>query len=135
VIRAEFAVRNIGLLATLRGPTPRVGRHLRDLGILENAALAAAGGRIVWVGGDLELDGRVDPRQVLDAAGAAVVPGFVDAHTHLAYCGNRDPEIVRRLSGASYQDIAHSHNLLGRCLRRHPPHGRQHWFAWPQENR
>jgi imidazolonepropionase len=108
VIRAEFAVRNIGLLATLRGPTPRVGRHLRDLGILENAALAAAGGRIVWVGGDLELDGRVDPRQVLDAAGAAVVPGFVDAHTHLAYCGNRDPEIVRRLSGASYQDIAAS---------------------------
>ncbi|HEY6554509.1 MAG TPA: imidazolonepropionase [Vicinamibacteria bacterium] len=108
MIRADIAVRNIGLLATLRGPTPRVGRHLRDLGLLENAALAAAEGRIVWVGGDLELDARVDPEQVLDAAGAAVVPGFVDAHTHLAFAGNRDDEIVRRLAGASYQDIAAS---------------------------
>jgi imidazolonepropionase len=42
----------------------------------------------------------------LDAGGGAVVPGFVDAHTHLAFLGNRDDEIERRLAGASYADIA-----------------------------
>jgi imidazolonepropionase len=108
VIVADFAVRNIGLLATLRGPTPRVGPHLRDLGVIENAALAASEGRIVWTGGDHELEARVRVADdhVLHAAGAAVVPGFVDAHTHLAFAGNRDDEIVRRLAGASYKDIA-----------------------------
>jgi imidazolonepropionase len=42
----------------------------------------------------------------LDAEGGAVVPGFVDAHTHLAFAGDRDDEIRRRLAGASYQEIA-----------------------------
>jgi imidazolonepropionase len=108
VIAAELAVRNIGLLATLRGPTPRIGPHLRDIGAIPNAALAAADGRIVWVGGDHQLQTRirVPPEHVLDCAGAAVIPGFVDAHTHLAFAGNRDDEIVRRLAGASYKDIA-----------------------------
>jgi imidazolonepropionase len=108
VIGADFAVRNIGLLATLRGPTPRVGRHLGDLGVVEDAALAASSGRIVWVGGDRELEShvRVAAEHVLDAGGGGAVPGFVDAHTHLAFAGNRDDEIVRRLAGASYADIA-----------------------------
>jgi imidazolonepropionase len=44
--------------------------------------------------------------QVLDAEGAAVVPGFIDPHTHLAFAGDRDDEIRRRLAGASYQEIA-----------------------------
>jgi imidazolonepropionase len=108
VIAADFAVRRIGLLATLRGPTPRVGAQLRDLGVIGDAALAAAGGRVVWVGADAELATRVhvSAEHVLDGAGAAVVPGFVDAHTHLAFAGHRDDEIVRRLAGASYKEVA-----------------------------
>jgi imidazolonepropionase len=42
----------------------------------------------------------------LDAAGGAVLPGFVDAHTHLAFAGDRDDEIRRRLAGATYAEIA-----------------------------
>jgi len=108
VITADFVVRNIGLLATLAGETPRTGSSLRELGVLRNAALASAQGRIVWVGSDrdLEMKVQVPAVGVLDADGGAVVPGFVDAHTHLAFAGNRDDEIVRRLGGASYQDIA-----------------------------
>ena len=111
MIAADFVVRHAGSMATLAGPAPRVGPAQRDLAIREHAALAACGGRIAWVGPDRELDRAVTfapGATVLDAEGAAVLPGFVDAHTHLAYAGDRDDEIRRRLAGASYREIAES---------------------------
>jgi imidazolonepropionase len=106
---ADLVVRNIGRLATLAGATPRTGAGLRDLAIVEAAAVAAHQGRIVYAGSEAGLAAAVAPvpgAAVLDAEGAAVVPGFVDAHTHLAFAGDRDEEIRRRLAGASYRDIA-----------------------------
>src|SRR5437773_10485333 len=43
---------------------------------------------------------------VVDAHSGAVVPGFVDAHTHVVFCGDRRHELRRRLAGASYAQIA-----------------------------
>ena len=43
---------------------------------------------------------------MLDATGGAVVPGFVDPHTHVVFAGDRRDELRRRLAGASYADIA-----------------------------
>ncbi|MGE5126773.1 MAG: imidazolonepropionase [Betaproteobacteria bacterium] len=109
MIAADLAVRRIGLLATLAGKAPRTLAGMRELGLREHAAIAAAGGRIAWVGDDRDFDGSVSlaPGGVLlDAAGAAVVPGFVDAHTHLAFAGDRDDEIRQRLAGASYEQVA-----------------------------
>jgi imidazolonepropionase len=109
MIEADLLIRGIGRLATLAGPFPRAGAAMRKLGVLENAAVAAAAGRIAWVGPDAEAAAAVRLRpggEELDAAGAAVVPGLVDAHTHLAFAGDRDDEIRRRLAGASYQEIA-----------------------------
>jgi len=109
VIAADFAVRRIGRLATLAGPAPRTGAAMRDLSIVPDAAIAVAGGRIAWVGPDAAFEAAVQMSpggEALDAAGAAVMPGFVDPHTHLAFAGDRDDEIRRRLAGASYQEIA-----------------------------
>ncbi|HET7294491.1 MAG TPA: imidazolonepropionase [Vicinamibacteria bacterium] len=109
MIHSDFVVRNIGLLATLRGPVPRLGSALRDLGLVERAAVAATGGRIAWCGPETELESAVaiEPgASVLDAAGGAVVPGLVDAHTHLAFAGDRDDEIQQRLAGKSYKEVA-----------------------------
>jgi imidazolonepropionase len=109
VIAADFAVRRIGLLATLAGPAPRTGPAMRDLAVVPDAAVAAAGGRIAWVGPDAAFESAVRTAtgaEVLDAGGGAVVPGLVDPHTHLAFAGDRDDEIRRRLAGASYQEIA-----------------------------
>jgi imidazolonepropionase len=106
---ADTLVRRIGLLATLKGPRPRVGPGLRDIGILRNAAVGCHRGRIVFVGPDSDLGAgvRVVPNVTeIDARGAAVIPGFVDAHTHLAFAGDRDDEIRARLAGASYEEIA-----------------------------
>jgi len=111
VIDSDFAVRRIGLLATLGGSTPRTGGAMRDLETRADAAVAAREGRIVWVGPDAELDRTVTltpDATVLDAGGAAVVPGFVDPHTHLVFAGERDDELRRRLAGASYREIAAS---------------------------
>lgn len=106
---ADLVIRNIGLLATLRGPRPRTGVALRDLGLVRNAAVAAVGDRIVFVGPEVDLAAgvRTGPNTMeLDARGAAVIPGFVDAHTHLAFAGDRDEEIRARLAGATYEEIA-----------------------------
>lgn len=106
---ADLVVRNIGRLATLAGPVPRVGPGMRDLALVENAALAVAGDRIVYAGPAAGLDAACatsSATRVVDAGGAAVVPGFVDAHTHIAFAGDRDEEIVRRLAGVSYKQIA-----------------------------
>ncbi|HQZ18038.1 MAG TPA: imidazolonepropionase, partial [Vicinamibacteria bacterium] len=106
---ADTVVRNVGLLATLKGPRPRVGRDLRDIGALKGAAVAMKAGRIAFVGPEADLAGSVRTTASvidIDARGAAVIPGFVDAHTHLAYAGDRDDEIRARLAGASYEEIA-----------------------------
>jgi len=106
---ADLVVRNIGRLATLAGPVPRTGAALRDLAFVDAAAVAAHRGRVVYAGPEAGLAELVAPEPtaaVLDAEGAAVLPGFVDAHTHLAFAGDRDEEIRRRLAGASYREIA-----------------------------
>jgi imidazolonepropionase len=106
---ADLIVRNIGCLATLAGGAPRTGSALGDIGFVEDAAVASQAGRIVFAGPARDLRGAIETTPdavVLDAEGAAVVPGFVDAHTHIAFAGDRDDEIRRRLAGATYQEIA-----------------------------
>ena len=106
---ADIVVHNIGLLATLAGPRPRLGAGLGDIGALRKAAVAADRGRIVFVGREEDLGRGVRTSGhviEIDAGGAAVIPGFVDAHTHLAYGGDRDDEIRARLAGATYEQIS-----------------------------
>lgn len=106
---ADTILRNAGLLATLRGSRPRLGASLKDIGPIRDAAVAVRSGRIVFVGPDRDLAASVRALEnvvEIDAGGAAVIPGFVDAHTHLAYAGDRDDEIRARLAGATYEEIA-----------------------------
>jgi imidazolonepropionase len=79
----------------------------RTCGTIENAAVAARGGRIAWVGKRAELPPAQSARaaQQIDLQGAWVTPGLIDAHTHLAFAGERSGEFEQQLQGASYQDI------------------------------
>lgn len=102
-------IRNIGVVATLRGPVPRTGAALANLGLIHDAAVAVRHGRIAYAGAASDLPPNLIPTtdtRVIDAEGGAVLPGFVDAHTHLAFLGDRDGEIRERLAGASYAEIA-----------------------------
>lgn len=102
------AIVNIGQLVTLAGPArPRVGAELRELGIIEDAALViGADGRVEATGTYSEIKERGLPRAVVDAQQRCVTPGFVDAHTHLVFAGNRAAEFEQRVAGATYQQIA-----------------------------
>jgi imidazolonepropionase len=104
----DLVVTNIGTLITPAGPAPRRGAELGAVRETARAAIVAAGGRIAYAGPEAEMPAGAVPAGAtrLDAAGAAVVPGFVDAHTHLAYAGDRDAEIRQRLAGRSYAEIA-----------------------------
>ncbi len=103
-----LCVVNIGQLVTLVGPgRPRVGPELRELGLVEDAALLVWNGRIAAAGSYGELKDRIPAdAEVIDAEGRCVTPGFVDAHTHLVFAGNRAEEFERRIAGATYQEIA-----------------------------
>lgn len=81
------------------------GVHMRDVHIIENGALAVQGGRIAAIGTTDEIRAHYRSEVIMQARGRAVVPGFVDCHTHLIYGGNRIAEFEERLAGASYLDI------------------------------
>jgi imidazolonepropionase len=69
------------------------------LGIIRDAALVVEDGRIAWVGRAADAP-AADART--DVAGRAVVPGFVDSHTHLVFAGDRAAEFAARMAGARY---------------------------------
>jgi imidazolonepropionase len=103
-----LCILNVGQLVTLAGPArPRVGRELRELGLIENAALIVKDGRIAAAGEYRDLKDQIPAgAEVIDAEGRCVTPGFVDAHTHLVFAGNRAAEFEQRIAGATYQQIA-----------------------------
>jgi imidazolonepropionase len=107
--RADFLIERADVVATCAGPAPRRGAAQGDVSALRHASIAALRGEIVFVGPADSLAGAVtlEPDAVrIDARGATVIPGFVDPHTHLVFAGDRRDELQRRLSGASYAEIA-----------------------------
>lgn len=112
-IVADFFAHNIGRLYTLEaeglGAGPRRGAELMEVGLVEGAAVAAREGVIVATGPEDEVRRKVRilaGATVVDAEGRAVVPGFVDPHTHAVFGAPRSWEFGRRLRGESYQSIA-----------------------------
>jgi len=108
-VLADFLIHNTAEVLTCAGPAPRTGRRQGDAGSLPSAVVAALGGTIVFVGADAEwrrTGTLADDAVVVDAHAGAVVPGFVDPHTHVVFAGDRREELRRRLGGATYSEIA-----------------------------
>lgn len=88
-----FLLTGIGLLTTNSGPP------------VTDAAVAIDGTLVTFAGPARDAP-ESEGRTVIDCAGGAVLPGFVDAHTHLIFSGDRSGEFARRLGGATYSEIA-----------------------------
>jgi len=121
MISADLLVTGIGELATLaQGPVPRRGRSMGELGVVRHASLAVDGGRFVFVGSDRAARGTIRLRRGgvrWDADGRSVVPGFVDAHTHVLFAGDRHGEAELKVRGASYGAIARAGGGLYSTVR------------------
>lgn len=104
----SLAVINCSQLLTLAGPQrPRTGPELRELSIIEDGAMLVRDGRIENVGKREEIESLIPANcEVIDAGKRIVLPGFVDAHTHPVFAGNRAAEFESRASGATYEQIA-----------------------------
>lgn len=105
-MRATLLIENIGELATPLGSTARSGAAMRQLRIVRDAVVAVDVETIAWAGPASELP-RLEgpPPERLDARGKAVVPGFVDSHTHFVFGGYRDEEFFWRAEGLPYMEI------------------------------
>ena len=111
MLDADLLVRGASEVVTCGGPAPRGGAAQADCGAIPDGAVAARDGRIVFAGpaSGLERAVRLLPgAEVVDARGGCVLPGLVDAHTHLPFAGWREADFERRLAGVAYADIARS---------------------------
>ena len=119
-MRGTLAVVNCSQLVTLAGPRrPRVGAELRELSIVADGAMLVRDGLVERVGTRVEIEPLIGSEcEVLDACGRVVAPGFVDAHAHPVFAGDRADEFERRAAGASYQEIAAAGGGIRSTVRR-----------------
>lgn len=97
----ETLFTNISQLVT-PPPGPRRGAAMRELTVIENAALLVRDGLIAWVGPIGEAPAASEK---YDLGGVAVVPGLVDPHTHAVWAGNRLGDFEARVAGVPYETI------------------------------
>ena len=104
-MQADLIVTNIGELVTCASDVPKRGPAMRDVGIIENAAVAITDGKFVAVGPMSEVDSAFAAAEKIDAHGKAVLPGFVDPHTHIVFAGDRLDEFEMKIQGRDYLEI------------------------------
>jgi imidazolonepropionase len=100
------ALRHLRQLVTCAGPAPRAGTRQRDVDIIRDGAVAWNADRIAYAGPDADLPPALADAAAIDGRSYSLLPGFVDAHTHALYGGDRRDELRRRLGGATYAQIA-----------------------------
>ncbi len=103
--KADLIVTDISELVTVSGNTPKTGKDLSDIGLIENGAFAVSDGKFVAVGKAEKILSEYESENVISAGENAVLPGFVDPHTHAVFGGDRSKEYEMRLSGATYEEI------------------------------
>ena len=104
---SSLAVLHASQLVTLAGPKrPRVGAELSEPGVIPDGGILVRDGKIEKIAPSDESEKNVRDAEIVNACGRVVMPGFVDAHTHLVFAGNRIDDFERRARGETYEQIA-----------------------------
>ena len=111
-MNGNLIIKNASELVTCSGFTAKKGKEMSELGIIADGAVVIEQGKITRVGTTAEVMAEFKTSgkdlsgfDTIDASGKAVLPGFVDSHTHLVFGGYRADEYAWRLKGDSYMDI------------------------------
>lgn len=104
-MRVDTVLDRVTVATMAGGDGPLAGPRQGDIGLLQNGAIAVADGRIVALGPREVVLPGLEAAAGVDCAGRLVLPGFVDAHTHLIWAGDRAAEFELRVAGASYLDL------------------------------
>ena len=115
-----IAVINAAQLVTLAGPRRvRICEEMSDVAVVNDGGMLIRDGMISATGTSAQIE-RVAPAdaETVDAGGRVVLPGFVDAHAHPVFGGNRVDEFEMRASGASYEEIAASGGGIRSTMRK-----------------
>jgi imidazolonepropionase len=104
----SLLIRGASQIVTVAGRAPRRGKALADLHVLHDGAILVRDGVIAALGPVAKIERLKESRsaQLLDLDGRIVLPGFVDAHTHLIHAASRADEYELKIQGASYEEIA-----------------------------
>src|SRR5437763_2422156 len=104
---SSLAVLHASQVVTLTGPKrPRIGAEMSELAIIRDGGMLVRDGKIESVGPSDEIERNFGDAVIVDARGRSVMPGFIDAHTHLVFAGNRLDDFERRSGGETYEQIA-----------------------------
>ena len=106
---ASLVIEHLDELWIVPGPAPLSGAMQGRHQALRDGAIACDGTQILASGSTADVRQAVTAgpsTRVIDGRGKSLVPGFVDAHTHVVYAGDRRDELRRRLGGATYAEIA-----------------------------
>ncbi len=114
-MKADTLITGISQLVTAAGAGPKHGPAMRELKIVEAAAIAMSSGLIVWTGRESEWTGEAST--TVDAGRRAVVPGLIDPHTHAVWAGDRLADFEARTAGSTYEQILASRGGIRSTIR------------------
>lgn len=87
------------------GGVPKRAAAMRDVGVIDDGAVAVNNGLIVAAGKTAEIEREFRSENSIDARGKTLTPGFVECHTHVVFAGNRLDEFELKIKGADYLEI------------------------------
>jgi len=103
--KGNIIIKNATQIVTCSGFEQKKGQEMSDLSVIENGNIVITDGTITYVGKSLPDIDNLSDYQIINATGKAVLPGFVDSHTHFIFGGYREEEFSWRMRGDSYMSI------------------------------
>ena len=131
----SLAVLHASQLVTLAGPKrPRAGAEMSEVAIIRDGGMLIRDGKIEKIGPSEQIEEIAGEAEIVDAGWRVVLPGFVDAHTHLVFAGNRLDDFERRARGETYEQIAKASGGIWSTVERTRAASGEELFAEAQKH-
>jgi imidazolonepropionase len=114
-MNTDLLITGISQLVTAKGSGAKHGTAMRELHVVERAAIAISKSRIIWMGRERDWKGAA--LASVDVGDRAVVPGLIDPHTHAVWAGDRLADFDARASGETYEAILAAGGGIRRTIR------------------